>query len=170
MSRLHRKKKVETEPARKIFSLKELHSATNSFNYDNKLGEGRFGSVYWGQLSDGSQVNLISNCYIDRASCSEFSLIHLCFLQVAVKRLKAWNSREEIDFAVEVEILSRIRHKNLLSVRGYCDEGQERLLVYDYMPNLSLVSNLHGQQYSGECSLDSTARIKIAIRTAQALA
>ncbi|KAF2584462.1 hypothetical protein F2Q70_00037207 [Brassica cretica] len=59
------KKKVETEPARKIFSLKELHSATNSFNYDNKLGEGRFGSVYWGQLSDGSQVNLISNCYID---------------------------------------------------------------------------------------------------------
>ncbi|KAG2246408.1 hypothetical protein Bca52824_086036 [Brassica carinata] len=138
------KKKVETEPARKIFSLKELHSATNSFNYDNKLGEGRFGSVYWGQLSDGSQV--------------------------AVKRLKAWSSREEIDFAVEVEILSRIRHKNLLSVRGYCDEGQERLLVYDYMPNLSLVSNLHGQQYSGECSLDSTARIKIAIRTAQALA
>ncbi|RID80436.1 hypothetical protein BRARA_A03098 [Brassica rapa] len=138
------KKKVETEPARKIFSLKELHSATNSFNYDNKLGEGRFGSVYWGQLSDGSQV--------------------------AVKRLKAWSNREEIDFAVEVEILSRIRHKNLLSVRGYCDEGQERLLVYDYMPNLSLVSNLHGQQYSGECSLDSTARIKIAIRTAQALA
>ncbi|KAL0719396.1 hypothetical protein Bca4012_068720 [Brassica carinata] len=139
------KKKVETEPSRKIFSLKELHSATNSFNYDNKLGEGRFGSVYWGQLSDGSQV--------------------------AVKRLKAWSNREEeTDFAVEVEILSRIRHKNLLSVRGYCAEGQERLLVYDYMPNLSLVSNLHGQQFSGECSLDSTARIKIAVRSAQALA
>ncbi|KAJ4886594.1 PTI1-like tyrosine-protein kinase [Raphanus sativus] len=139
------KKKGETEPSRKIFSLTELHSATNSFNYDNKLGEGRFGSVYWGQLSDGSQV--------------------------AVKRLNAWtNNTEEIDFAVQVEILSRIRHKNLLRVRGYCDEGQERLLVYDYMPNLSLVSNLHGQQYSGECSLDSTARIKIAIRSAQALA
>ncbi|KAF8090011.1 hypothetical protein N665_0490s0007 [Sinapis alba] len=139
------KKKLETEPSRKIFSLKELHSATNSFNYDNKLGEGRFGSVYWGQLSDGSQV--------------------------AVKRLKAWSNREEeIDFAVEVEILSRIRHKNLLRIRGYCAEGQERLLVYDYMPNLSLVSNLHGQQYSGECSLDSTTRIKIAVRSAQALA
>ncbi|CAH8354919.1 unnamed protein product [Eruca vesicaria subsp. sativa] len=138
------KKKVETEPFRKIFSLKELHSATNSFNYDNKLGEGRFGSVYWGQLSDGSQV--------------------------AVKRLKAWSNKEEIDFAVEIEILSRIRHKNLLSVRGYCAEGQERLLVYDYMSNLSLFSNLHGQQYSGECSLDSTTRKNIAIRSAQALA
>ena len=52
----HRDKEAKTEPPRKIFSLKELHAATNSFNYDNKLGEGRFSSVYWGQLSDGSQV------------------------------------------------------------------------------------------------------------------
>ncbi|KAJ4901785.1 PTI1-like tyrosine-protein kinase [Raphanus sativus] len=44
--------KVETEPSRKIFSLKEFHSATHICNYDNKLGEGRFGSVYWGQLSN----------------------------------------------------------------------------------------------------------------------
>lgn len=49
-----RKKKKDT-PWR-IFSLKELQSATNNFNYDNKLGEGGFGSVYWGQLWDGSQV------------------------------------------------------------------------------------------------------------------
>lgn len=54
----HRKKKVKTEPSWRIFTLKELHAATNSFNYDNKLGEGRFGSVYWGQLSSGSQVML----------------------------------------------------------------------------------------------------------------
>lgn len=40
----------------RIFSLKELHAATNNFNYDNKLGEGGFGSVYWGQLWDGSNV------------------------------------------------------------------------------------------------------------------
>ncbi|KFK38942.1 hypothetical protein AALP_AA3G180100 [Arabis alpina] len=137
------KKKEKTEPSWRVFSLKELHAATNSFNYDNKLGEGRFGSVYWGQLWDGSQI--------------------------AVKRLKAWSNREEIDFAVEVEILARIRHKNLLSVRGYCAEGQERLLVYEYMPNLSLVSHLHGQ-HSAECLLDLTKRMKIAITCAQAIA
>uniref|UniRef100_A0A0D3F1Q1 Protein kinase domain-containing protein n=2 Tax=Oryza TaxID=4527 RepID=A0A0D3F1Q1_9ORYZ len=50
-----RKKKKET--TWRIFSLKELQSATNNFNYDNKLGEGGFGSVYWGQLWDGSQKN-----------------------------------------------------------------------------------------------------------------
>ncbi|CAA7013722.1 unnamed protein product [Microthlaspi erraticum] len=137
------KKKVKSEPSRRIFSLKELHAATNSFNYDNKLGEGRFGSVYWGQLWDGSQI--------------------------AVKRLKAWSNREEIDFAVEVDILARIRHKNLLSVRGYCEEGQERLIVYEYMPNLSLVSHLHGQ-HSSESLLDWTRRMNIAVTSAQAIA
>lgn len=83
--------------------------------------------------------------------------------------MKAWSSREEIDFAVEVEILARIRHKNLLSVRGYCAEGQERLIVYDYMPNLSLVSHLHGQ-HSSESLLDWTRRMNIAVSSAQAIA
>ncbi|CAN8259175.1 unnamed protein product [Cochlearia groenlandica] len=137
------KKKGKEEVSWRIFSLKELHAATNSFNYDNKLGEGRFGSVYWGQLWDGSQI--------------------------AVKRLKAWSNREEIDFSVEIEILASIGHKNLLSVRGYCAEGQEKLLVYEYMPNLSLVTHLHGQ-HSSECLLDLTKRMKIAITSAQAIA
>ncbi|KAF2594859.1 hypothetical protein F2Q70_00042822 [Brassica cretica] len=134
-----RKKNVKTEqPLWREFTLKELHAATNSFNYDNKLGEGRFGSVYWGQLPDGSQI--------------------------AVKRLKA--SREEISFAVEVNILGGTRHKNLLTARGYCAEGQERLIVYEYMPNSSLVSHLH----SSEPLLDWTRRMKIAVTSAQAIA
>ncbi|RHN58509.1 putative non-specific protein-tyrosine kinase [Medicago truncatula] len=83
----------------RVFSLKELNSATNNFNYDNKLGEGDFGNVHWGQLWNGSQ------------------------------------------------------HKNLISLRGYCAEGQERLIVYDYMPNFNLFSHLHGPQ-SAECLLD----------------
>ncbi|CAN8321568.1 unnamed protein product [Cochlearia groenlandica] len=142
--RKKKKKKVKSELSWRLFSLKELHAATNSFNYDNKLGEGRFGSVYWGQLCDGSQI--------------------------AVKRLKAWSSnREEIDFALEIEILARVSHKNLLSVRGYCDEGQERLVVYEYMPNLSLVSHLHGH-HSSESLLDWTRRMNIAITSAQAIA
>ncbi|OVA16568.1 Protein kinase domain [Macleaya cordata] len=127
----------------RIFSLKELHAATNNFNYDNKLGEGGFGSVYWGQLWDGSQI--------------------------AVKRLKVWSTKADMEFAVEVEILGRVRHKNLLSLRGYCAEGQERLIVYDYMPNLSLLSHLHGQ-HSAEYLLDWERRIKIAIGSAEGIA
>lgn len=53
------KKNKKKQPAWRIFSLKELHAATNNFNYDNKLGEGGFGSVYWGQLWDGSQVRIL---------------------------------------------------------------------------------------------------------------
>ncbi|XP_061351296.1 PTI1-like tyrosine-protein kinase At3g15890 [Gastrolobium bilobum] len=138
-----RKGRGKKQPPWRVFSLKELHSATNNFNYDNKLGEGGFGSVYWGQLWDGSQI--------------------------AVKRLKVWSSKADMEFAVEVEILARVRHKNLLSLRGYCAEGQERLIVYDYMPNLSLLSHLHGQ-HSTECLLDWNRRMNIAIGSAEGIA
>lgn len=138
------KKAVEKKGSTwRVFSLKELHAATNNFNYDNKLGEGGFGSVYWGQLWDGSQI--------------------------AVKRLKVWSTKAEMEFAVEVEILGRVRHKNLLSLRGYCSEGQERLIVYDYMPNLSILSHLHGQ-HATECILDWSRRMNIAIGSAEGIA
>ncbi|KAK1434048.1 hypothetical protein QVD17_10966 [Tagetes erecta] len=138
-----RKEKGKKEITWRIFSLKELHAATNNFNYDNKLGEGGFGSVYWGQLWDGSQI--------------------------AVKRLKVWSNKADMEFAVEIEILARVRHKNLLSLRGYCAEGQERLIVYDYMPNLSLLSHLHGQS-SSESTLDWPRRMAIAIGSAEGIA
>nr|WIL59833.1 nodulation protein [Melilotus officinalis] len=137
-----RKGRGKKQPPWRVFSLKELHSATNNFNYDNKLGEGGFGSVYWGQLWDGSQI--------------------------AVKRLKVWSNKADMEFVVEVEILARVRHKNLLSLRGYCAEGQERLIVYDYMPNLSLLSHLHGQ-HSTESLLDWKRRMNIAIGSAEGI-
>ncbi|XP_014515985.1 PTI1-like tyrosine-protein kinase At3g15890 isoform X1 [Vigna radiata var. radiata] len=138
----NRSRRGKEQPTWRVFSLKELHSATNNFNYDNKLGEGSFGSVYWGQLWDGSQI--------------------------AVKRLKVWSNRAETEFTVELEILARIRHKNLLSLRGYCEEGQERLIVYEYMQNLSLHSHLHGH-HSFECSLDWNLRMNIAIGSAEGI-
>ncbi|MBA0598560.1 hypothetical protein Gorai_008317 [Gossypium raimondii] len=91
------------------------------------------------------------------------------YLQIAVKRLKVWSNKAEVEFSVEVEILARVRHKNLLSLRGYCAEGQERLIVYDYMPNLSLHSHLHGH-HSSECLLDWTRRMNIAIGSAEGIA
>ncbi|KAL5973952.1 hypothetical protein ACLOJK_030611 [Asimina triloba] len=126
----------------RIFTYKELHQATNGFSEDNKLGEGGFGSVYWGKTSDG--------------------------LQIAVKKLKAMNSKAEMEFAVEVEVLGRIRHKNLLGLRGYCAGTDQRLIVYDYMPNLSLLSHLHGQ-FASEAQLDWRRRMNIALGSAEGL-
>lgn len=127
----------------RTFSLEELSEATNDFRYDNKLGEGGFGNVYRGLLSDGSQI--------------------------AVKRLKVLTLKTEMEFAVEVEILGRVKHKNLLSLRGYCAEGQERLIIYDYMPKSSLSAHLHGE-YARRSPLDWPKRMNIAIGSAEGLA
>uniref|UniRef100_A0A0D9WSS2 Protein kinase domain-containing protein n=1 Tax=Leersia perrieri TaxID=77586 RepID=A0A0D9WSS2_9ORYZ len=130
----------------RIFSYKELHAATNGFSEENKLGEGGFGSVYWGKISDGHQI--------------------------AVKKLKATNnSKAEMEFAVEVEVLARVRHKNLLGLRGYCaggGGGDQRMIVYDYMPNLSLLSHLHGQ-FAGDLHLNWRRRMSIAVGSAEGL-
>lgn len=88
--------------------------------------------------------------------------------QIAVKRLKVWSDKAEVEFSVEVEVLARVRHKNLLTLRGYCMEGQERLIVYDFMPNSSLLSHLHGQ-HSAECLLDWKRRMNIAIGSAEGI-
>ncbi|XP_066371694.1 PTI1-like tyrosine-protein kinase At3g15890 [Miscanthus floridulus] len=128
----------------RIFSYKELQAATNGFSEENKLGEGGFGSVYWGKTSDG--------------------------LQIAVKKLKATNdnSKAEMEFAVEVEVLARVRHRNLLGLRGYCAGAEQRMIVYDYMPNLSLLSHLHGQ-FAGEVQLDWKRRVAVAVGSAEGL-
>ena len=99
---------------------------------------------------------------------SNVFILILLFIQIAVKRLKVWSNKADMEFAVEVEILARVRHKNLLSLRGYCAEGQERLIVYDYMPNLSLLSHLHGQ-HSTESLLDWNRRMNIAIGSAEGI-
>lgn len=90
-------------------------------------------------------------------------------MQIAVKRLKVWSAKADRDFAVEIEILGRVRHKNLLSLLGYCAEGQERLIVYEYMPNFSLYSHLHGH-LAVDSTMDWAQRMNIALGTAEALA
>ncbi|XVE58649.1 hypothetical protein DITRI_Ditri04bG0185700 [Diplodiscus trichospermus] len=126
-----------------IYSLKELLHATNNFHNDNKIGEGGFGSVYWGRTSKG--------------------------VEIAVKRLKAMSAKAEMEFAVEVEILGRVRHRNLLGLRGFYAGGDERLIVYDYMPQHSLTTHLHGQ-LAADCLLDWPRRMSIAIGSAEGLA
>ncbi|KAI9107442.1 hypothetical protein K1719_021479 [Acacia pycnantha] len=140
---LDRKAQGKKAPTWRVFSLKELLTATNNFNYDNMLEEAEFGSVYWGQLWNGSQI--------------------------AVKRLKVWSDKAYTEFAIEVEILARVQHKNLVSLCGYCAEEKERLIVYDYMPNLSLFSQLH-EQHPEECLLDWNKRMNIAIGSSEGIA
>ncbi|KAJ4706133.1 Pti1-like kinase [Melia azedarach] len=78
-------------------------------------------------------------------------------------------ARVEMQFALEVEILGRVRHKNLLGLRGFYAGGDERLIVYDYMPNHSLYTHLYGQ-FAAECLLDWTRRMRIAIGSDEGLA
>ncbi|KAL6127067.1 hypothetical protein ACLB2K_075111 [Fragaria x ananassa] len=125
-----------------IYPLKELLHATNNFHHDNKIGEGGFGSVYWGRTSKG--------------------------VEIAVKRLKTMSPKAEMEFAVEVEILGRVRHRNLLGLRGFYAGGDERLIVYDFMPNHSLITHLHGQ-LANDCLLDWTRRLSIMIGSADGL-
>lgn len=90
-------------------------------------------------------------------------------MQIAVKRLKTMTAKSEMEFAVEVEILGRVRHNNLLGLRGFYAGGEERLIVFDYMPNHNLITHLHGQLAS-DCLLDWSRRMNIAIGSAEGLA
>ncbi|XP_019052996.1 PREDICTED: L-type lectin-domain containing receptor kinase IX.1-like [Nelumbo nucifera] len=124
----------------KRFSYGELARATSKFLEERKLGEGGFGGVYRGFLRD---LNL----------------------DVAVKRVSK-NSKQGIkEYMAEVKIISRLRHKNLVQLVGWCHQRNELILVYEYMPNGSLDSYLFKQK--GLLSWDS--RYKIALGLASAL-
>jgi hypothetical protein len=113
-----------------------------------------------------SVLNTLLKKKIDLATI--INIVLVLIVQIAVKKLKAMNSKAEMEFAVEVEVLGRVRHKNLLGLRGYCAGTDQRLIVYDYMPNLSLLSHLHGQ-FTGEMQMDWKRRMKIAIGSAEGL-
>lgn len=85
---LSRKKQGKKETTWRIFSLKELQLATNNFNYDNKLGEGGFGSVYWGQSWDGSQVRW--SCFASYLIVVIFRLFALLYWTSSVYSILKW--------------------------------------------------------------------------------
>ncbi|KAF8032204.1 hypothetical protein BT93_D1198 [Corymbia citriodora subsp. variegata] len=127
-----------------IFTNAELEEATNHFDSARELGDGGFGIVYYGKLRDGREV--------------------------AVKRQYEHNYRRVRQFMTEVEILTRLRHKNLVSLLGCTSRhSRELLLVYEYIPNGTVADHLHGEQTKQDPLLWHT-RISIAIETATALA
>lgn len=124
-----------------IFRLSELKDATNGFKEFNELGRGSYGFVYKAVLADGRVVA------VKRANAA--TIIHT-------------NNR---DFEMELEILCKIRHCNIVNLLGYCAEMGERLLVYEYMPHGTLYDHLHG----GLSPLNWSLRLKISMQTAKGL-
>ncbi|KAL5054836.1 hypothetical protein RYX36_035518 [Vicia faba] len=94
----------------KIFSYETLVAATKNFN--SKLGEGGFGPVYKGKLSDGREI--------------------------AVKKLSQTSNQGKKEFMNEAKLLARVQHRNVVDLLGYCVHGTEKLLVYEYLPHESL--------------------------------
>lgn len=127
--------------SRSWFTYKELFEATNGFSTQNLLGEGGFGCVYKGVLSDGKEI--------------------------AVKQLKIGGGQGQREFKAEVDIISRIHHRHLVSLVGYCISDNRRLLVYDYVPNNNLYYHLHGE---GRPVLDWATRVKVAVGAARGIA
>ncbi|XP_024522976.1 proline-rich receptor-like protein kinase PERK8 isoform X2 [Selaginella moellendorffii] len=124
-----------------FFSYEDLAQATNGFSRANMLGEGGFGCVYKGILPGGQEV--------------------------AVKQLKVGGGQGEREFQAEVEIITRIHHRHLVTLVGYCISETQRLLVYEFVPNGTLEHHLHGK---GRPLLDWSLRMKIAVGSARGLA
>ncbi|KAE8798736.1 putative leucine-rich repeat receptor-like protein kinase [Hordeum vulgare] len=122
------------------FTYKELQMITN--NFQRVLGRGGFGYVYDGFLEDRTQV--------------------------AVK-LQSHSSNQGVkEFLAEAQILSRIHHKNLVSMIGYCKDGEYMALVYEYMSEGTLQEHIEGSNQNGAC-LAWTQRLRIALESAQGL-
>ncbi|KAM4121424.1 hypothetical protein ACB094_01G004800 [Castanea mollissima] len=105
-----------------FFTLATIAIATDNFSNNNKLGEGGFGLVYKGTLVDGKEI--------------------------AMKRL-SWSSGQGLkEFKNEVILIAKLQHRNLVRLLGYCIEGDEKILIYEYMPNGSLDSFIFGLNFS----------------------
>ncbi|CAH9096001.1 unnamed protein product [Cuscuta epithymum] len=100
------------EQEQKQFQFETLVSATNNFHLSNKLGEGGFGPVFKGRLRDGREV--------------------------AVKKLSQSSRQGNREFQMEAKVLTRVQHRNVVNLLGYCVHGAEKLLVYEFMSNESL--------------------------------
>nr|DAD38792.1 TPA_asm: hypothetical protein HUJ06_013114 [Nelumbo nucifera] len=123
------------------FTFDELKKCTNSFSEANAIGSGGYGKVYRGTLSTGQLV--------------------------AIKRAQRGSMQGNIEFKTEIELLSRVHHKNLVSLVGFCFERDEQMLVYEYVPNGTLKESLSGK--SG-IRLDWTRRLRVALGSARGLA
>ncbi|KAK8622807.1 hypothetical protein V6N13_117707 [Hibiscus sabdariffa] len=102
-----------------VFAFGTIVQATDTFSFNNKLGEGGFGPVYKGTLANGQEI--------------------------AVKRLSKSSGQGLNEFKNEVKLIAKLQHRNLVRLLGCCIHGDERMLIYEYMPNRSLDSFIFDQ-------------------------
>ncbi|CAD6247976.1 unnamed protein product [Miscanthus lutarioriparius] len=124
------------------YTYKELVRATDNFNHSNKIGEGGFGSVYKGQLRNGTII--------------------------AVKVLSKESRQGVREFLNELMAISGISHDNLVKLYGYCVEGDQRILVYNHLENNSLAQTLLGSCHSN-IQLNWETRVNICLGIARGL-
>ncbi|XP_057961617.1 cysteine-rich receptor-like protein kinase 25 isoform X4 [Malania oleifera] len=115
------------------FDFVTIKAATNNFSNDNKIGEGGFGVVYKGTLPNGQEI--------------------------AIKRLSKASGQGAEEFKNEVVLLAKLQHRNLVRLLGFCLEGEEKILVYEFVPNKSLDIFLFDPKKQG--ILDWSKRYKI---------
>ncbi|CAL5339041.1 unnamed protein product [Camellia sinensis] len=113
-----------------VISIQVLKTVTNNFSEGNILGRGGFGKVYKGELHDGTKI--------------------------AVKRMESGvvSDKGLDEFKSEIAVLTKVRHRHLVSLLGYCLDGNERLLVYEYMPQGTLSRHLFHWNEEGLKPLD----------------
>uniref|UniRef100_A0A2N9H8V4 non-specific serine/threonine protein kinase n=1 Tax=Fagus sylvatica TaxID=28930 RepID=A0A2N9H8V4_FAGSY len=124
----------------KRFSFEELKKYTNNFSEGNSIGSGGYGKVYKSTLPTGELI--------------------------AIKRAQRDSLQGGLEFKTEIELLSRVHHKNLVSLVGFCFEQGEQMLVYEYIPNGTLMDSLSGK--SG-IRLDWMGRLKATLGAARGL-
>nr|XP_019708256.1 probable leucine-rich repeat receptor-like protein kinase At5g49770 [Elaeis guineensis] len=125
----------------RMFSFEELRKCTNDFSEANDIGNGSYGKVYRGILNDGQLV--------------------------AVKRAQQGSMQGGLEFNTEIELLSRVHHKNLVTLVGFCVDQGEQMLVYEYVPNGTLKESLSGK--SG-VRLGWKRRLRVALGASRGLA
>ncbi|PSS19398.1 Serine/threonine-protein kinase-like protein [Actinidia chinensis var. chinensis] len=147
------------------FPLQILHQATDNFSDGHKIGTGSYGSVYHATLADGRKVA------IKRAETSASSSHVVGVGAGTTKRQEDINVMKDNAFLNELEFLSRLNHKNLVRLLGYCEDSNERILVYEYMKNGTLHDHLHKLKKSSlsPLMLSWSERIKVALDAARGI-
>ncbi|XP_057839117.2 receptor protein kinase TMK1 [Cryptomeria japonica] len=126
-----------------VISIQVLRDVTDNFSENNVLGRGGFGVVYKGELHDGTKI--------------------------AVKRMEGGvvSSKGLNEFQAEIAVLTKVRHRHLVALLGYCVDGNEKLLVYEYMPQGPLSQHLFDWAQTGLPPLDWKQRLTIALDVAR---